>query len=101
MKHLRRVKVLSFLLVPIICCNSCEPHSQNSVKNNGGQESKSRQNSKRNFHLISDTDVVCGYPVYDYCCDTVVYRNRIYGFCCHGCKHEFNLHPIKYASNYQ
>ncbi|MBL0137704.1 MAG: YHS domain-containing protein [Bacteroidetes bacterium] len=94
MKNLRRIKRLFLLLFTIVCCASCEHHSQNATNNEGGQD---RKNSKRNFRLISDTDVVCGYPVDDYCCDTAVYRDGIYGFCCHGCKHEFELHPIKYT----
>ncbi len=53
--------------------------------------------TKHNFNLVSNTDLVCGISIKEYCSDTSVYQKKTYGFCCSGCKYEFDHHPKKYV----
>lgn len=53
----------------------------------------------KNVKVINANDPVCQMKTADFLKDTVIYKNRIYGFCSDHCKAEFKKNPLKYVKN--
>lgn len=58
--------------------------------------SSSKENIK-NVHVVNAEDPICHMKTAEFLKDTVVYKNKTYGFCSAYCKDEFQKNPEKYA----
>ena len=58
--------------------------------------SSSKENIK-NVKVVNAEDPICHMKTEDDMKDTVVYKNKTYGFCSSYCKDEFKKNPEKYA----
>lgn len=61
---------------------------------------KSMSSSKgnmKNVKVVNSEDPICHMKTAEYLKDTVVYKNKTYGFCSRYCKDEFKKNPQKYA----
>lgn len=50
-----------------------------------------------NVKIVNKLDPICQMETHDYTKDTVVYKNKVYGFCSVYCKDEFKKDPEKYV----
>ncbi|GAB0155174.1 hypothetical protein CHRYSEOSP005_04340 [Chryseobacterium sp. Alg-005] len=58
--------------------------------------SSSGENLK-NIEVVNSEDPICHMKTAEFLKDTVVYKNKTYGFCSAYCKDEFKKNPGKYA----
>lgn len=58
--------------------------------------SSSKENIK-NVKVVNAEDPICHMKTAEFLKDTVVYKNKTYGFCSVYCKDEFKKNPEKYA----
>ncbi|UOU99006.1 YHS domain-containing protein [Chryseobacterium daecheongense] len=58
--------------------------------------SSSKENIK-NVKVVNAEDPICHMKTAEFLKDTVVYKNKTYGFCSAYCKDEFKKNPEKYA----
>jgi YHS domain-containing protein len=49
--------------------------------------------------VVNAEDPICHMKTTEFLKDTMVYKNKTYGFCSGHCKAEFKKNPVKYAKN--
>ena len=86
--------LITGLLLSIISCSQKEPqvtvHKSKMVEGNSHVDFGKVEN---------EIDPICNMKTEGHVSDTVVYKNKVYGFCSSYCKDEFKKDPEKYVIN--
>ncbi|PZU86373.1 MAG: ATPase P [Chryseobacterium sp.] len=53
----------------------------------------------KGIKVVNAEDPICHMKTTDFLKDTVIYKNKTYGFCSDHCKTEFKKNPAKYVKN--
>lgn len=86
-----KIIITALLSVAIMSCTQETPK----VKHKKSMDS-SEENLK-NVIVVNPEDPICHMNTAEFLKDTVVYKNKTYGFCSAYCKDEFKKNPEKYA----
>lgn len=83
---------MALLSVSLISCTKETPKVKHVEKS-----MSSSQPNLENVKVVNAQDPICHMETAQYLKDTMVYKNKVYGFCSAYCKEEFKKTPEKYA----
>ena len=86
-----KIIITALLSISLLSCAQEAPK----VKHKKSMSS-SKENIK-NVKVVNAEDPICHMKTAEFLKDTVVYKNKTYGFCSAYCKDEFKKNPEKYA----